>query len=166
MALASDAASASGPVNGCYLAVANPAQLYLVTKAGSSCPQGWTLPRHGHDRAAGAGQRRLLPEREPHLKISGGDEVACQFAPFSGESSVQQIGPPANTMFESMALNGAVFLDAGQAPLIACIDFNTDPTTQLAEGNLNAILISSSKGAVSNAAAAQPSSRKLTIVRP
>jgi hypothetical protein len=40
----------------------------------------------------------------------------------------------------------------------------SDPVTQFGEGNLNAILISSSKGG-SNAAAAQSSSRKLTIVK-
>jgi hypothetical protein len=64
-----------------------------------------------------------------------------------------------------MAMNGAVVLNAGDAPSIICIDANSNPTTQFGEGNLNGILISSSKGAVSNAAAARSSSRKLTIIK-
>ena len=49
---------------------------------------------------------------------------------------------------------------------IECNDLNSSTDTQFGEGNLNAVLISSSKGAVSSAAAAQSSSRKLTIIKP
>jgi hypothetical protein len=43
LGLSADAAPAAGPINGCYLPLVNPAQLYVVTKAGSAvCPHGWT----------------------------------------------------------------------------------------------------------------------------
>jgi hypothetical protein len=43
LGLSADAAPAAGPINGCYLPLVNPAQLYVVTKAGSAvCPRGWT----------------------------------------------------------------------------------------------------------------------------
>jgi hypothetical protein len=98
------------------------------------------------------------------LVIGSGDEAGCAFAQALA-SSEEQVGPPANDTFESMAMNGAAALNAGDTPSIICVDLNSNPTTQFGEGNLNAILISSSNGG-SNAAAAQSSSRKLTIVRP
>jgi hypothetical protein len=229
VALTADAATATGPVNGCYLPVANPAQLYVVTKAGSSCPQGWTSvtwdltgpqgpagpagpqgPK-GDTGATGAtgpqgaqgpqgpaglgtgvtarsGTHVLIDQGENTditimtgaavpvsgvyylsasltLELGAGDIVGCSFAQSSSEDSEQQIGPSTNDTFESMALNGAVALNAGDAPSVVCIDATSNPTTQFGEGNLDGILISSSKGAVSSAAAAQSSSRKLTIIK-
>jgi hypothetical protein len=61
-------------------------------------------------------------------------------------------------------VNGAAALNKGDTPLIVCIDNTSNPLTQFGEGNLNAILISSSNGG-SNAAAAQSPSRKLTIIK-
>jgi hypothetical protein len=49
------------------------------------------------------------------------------------------------------------------APAVICVDSNSSSVTQFGEGDLNGILISSSNG---TSAAAQQSSRKLTIVRP
>ena len=43
-----------------------------------------------------------------------------------------------------MSLNGAISLNAGQAPSITCIDANSNATTQTGEGDLNAVLISNS----------------------
>ena len=43
-----------------------------------------------------------------------------------------------------MSLNGEISLNAGQSPSIACIDANSNATTQTGEGDLNAVLISSS----------------------
>jgi hypothetical protein len=97
------------------------------------------------------------------LEIGSGDEVGCAFAQAIG-SSEEQIGPNTNDTFESMALNGAAVLNKGDTPLIVCIDNTSNPLTQFGEGNLNAILISSSNGG-SNAAAAQSPSRKLTIIK-
>ena len=70
---------------------------------------------------------------------------------------MEQIGPSASDTFESLALNGAVVLNAGEAPSITCGDTDSNPTTQLGEGNMNAVLISTSKGVSANAAAAQRS---------
>ncbi len=60
------------------------------------------------------------------------------------ESSAEEIGPAPNTAFQSMSLNGEVSLNAGQSPSITCIDANSNATTQTGEGDLNAVLISSS----------------------
>jgi hypothetical protein len=88
--------------------------------------------------------------------------VACEFIN-QVAATTQQIGPVAADTFESMSLTGAVNLNAGEAPAVICVDSNSSSVTQFGEGDLNGILISSSNG---TSAAAQQSSRKLTIVRP
>ena len=55
-----------------------------------------------------------------------------------------------------MALNGAVSLSAGQDVTIICVNGNSSGnntlTVKLAQGNLNAVLVSKSSGAVSSSA--------------
>jgi hypothetical protein len=96
------------------------------------------------------------------IELGPGDIVACEFIN-QVAATTQQIGPVAANTFESMSLTGAVNLNAGEAPAVICVDSNSSTVTQFGEGDLNGILISSSNGA---SAAAQQSSRKLTIVRP
>jgi len=62
-----------------------------------------------------------------------------------------------------MSLTGAVTLSAGASPAVICVDSNSSSITQFGEGDLNGILISSSKTGTS--AAAQQSARKLAIVK-
>jgi hypothetical protein len=78
------------------------------------------------------------------IEVAQGDFVGCSFSPGSDETSAEEIGPAPNTAFQSMSLNGEISLNAGQSPSIACIDANSNPTTQTGEGDLNAVLISSS----------------------
>jgi hypothetical protein len=78
------------------------------------------------------------------IEVAQGDFVGCSFSPASTESTAEEIGPAPNTAFQSMALNGEVSLSAGQSPSITCIDANSNATTQTGEGDLNAVLISSS----------------------
>jgi hypothetical protein len=78
------------------------------------------------------------------IEVAQGDFVGCSFSPGSSESSAEEIGPAPATEFESMSLNGEVSLSAGQSPSITCIDANSNATTQTGEGDLNAVLISSS----------------------
>ncbi len=78
------------------------------------------------------------------IEIAEGDFVGCSFSPGSSESSAEEIGPAPNTGFQSMSLNGETSLNAGQSPSITCIDANSNATTQTGEGDLNAVLISSS----------------------
>jgi hypothetical protein len=78
------------------------------------------------------------------IEVAQGDFVGCSFSPGSSESSAEEIGPAPNTAFQSMSLNGEVSLNAGQSPSITCIDANSNATTQTGEGDLNAVLISSS----------------------
>jgi hypothetical protein len=68
-------------------------------------------------------------------------------------------------MFESMSLNGAVSLNAGQAPSINCIDANSNSTTQTGEGDLNAVLISSSATGSGNAASRHQGTSPLKIMK-
>lgn len=78
------------------------------------------------------------------IEVAQGDYVGCTFSPGSNVSNAEEIGPATNTAFQSMSLNGEVSLSAGQSPSIACIDANSNATTQTGEGDLNAVLISSS----------------------
>jgi hypothetical protein len=78
------------------------------------------------------------------IEVAQGDFVGCSFSPGSDETNAEEIGPAPNTAFQSMSLNGEISLNAGQSPSIACIDANSNPTTQTGEGDLNAVLISSS----------------------
>jgi hypothetical protein len=78
------------------------------------------------------------------IEVAQGDFVGCSFSPGSDESNAEEIGPAPNTAFQSMSLNGETFLNAGQSPSIVCIDANSNATTQTGEGDLNAVLISSS----------------------
>jgi hypothetical protein len=97
------------------------------------------------------------------FQIADGDYVGCQFTPGSAESTAEEIGPAPATMFETMSLNGAVSLSAGQAPAIACIDANSNATTQSGEGDLNAVLISSSSQGNGNPSARPQPSRPLRL---
>jgi len=72
-------------------------------------------------------------------------------------------------------MNGAVALKAGQEVTIVCINGNTSGTltrtVKLREGNLNAVLVSKSSGAVtssdiSSAARAQKSAPSLKLMKP
>jgi hypothetical protein len=49
-----------------------------------------------------------------------------------------------------MALTGAMSLSAGQVPTVVCADARSTKDTRFFEGNLNAILISKSSGAVTS----------------
>jgi hypothetical protein len=103
--------------------------------------------------------------------MGSGDEVACQFFPDPTEGSTQNIGPVSNSTFETMTLNGAVSLSAGQDVTIICINGNSSGnntlTVKLAQGNLNAVLVSKSSGAVSSSAVrAQKSTPSLKIMKP
>jgi hypothetical protein len=78
------------------------------------------------------------------IEVAQGDFVGCSFSPGSDESTAEEIGPAPNTAFQSMSLNGEISLNDGQSPSITCIDADSNATTQTGEGDLNAVLISSS----------------------
>jgi hypothetical protein len=99
------------------------------------------------------------------IEVGSGDIVACQFAPGPDEVTTQQIGPPTNLTFESMSLTGAVSLNAGQQVTVICTDSSSNTSTSFGEGNLNAILISSSSGAVSSSAKASNAHSPLMIIK-
>jgi hypothetical protein len=99
------------------------------------------------------------------IEVNTGDTVGCQFAPGPDEATTQQIGPAVNNTFENMALNGAVALTAGDHVIVICIDANSDATTQFGEGDLNAVLISNSTGAVSSGAKASNARSTLKLAK-
>jgi hypothetical protein len=78
------------------------------------------------------------------IEVAQGDFVGCSFSPGASESTAEEIGPAANTAFESMSMSGEIFLSAGQSPSINCVDANSNSTTQTGEGDLNAVLINNS----------------------
>jgi len=93
------------------------------------------------------------------IQVGKGDTVTCQLAPAPPEGTSQKIGLPPVTMFQSMALTGAVSLLAGEAPSVICTDSLFTKNTQFTQGNLTAVLISKSSGTVASAAAAAAASR-------
>jgi hypothetical protein len=80
-------------------------------------------------------------------QVAGGDIVACAAIPGQIEPQTTQFGAPSATITTSLAVNGALFVGAGQAPSIECIDANSNPNSAYLEGSLNATLISSSNAA-------------------
>ena len=100
------------------------------------------------------------------IEVAQGDFVGCSFSPGSSESSAEEIGPAPNTAFQSMSLNGEVTLSAGQSPSITCIDANSNATTQTGEGDLNAVLISSSTVGSGQATSRHQFSGPLKLTRP
>ena len=81
------------------------------------------------------------------VNVTGGDIVACAAIPGQTEPQTTQFGAPSATISASRAVNGALFIDAGQTPSIICIDANSNPNSAYLEGSLNATLISSSNPA-------------------
>jgi hypothetical protein len=63
------------------------------------------------------------------IEVNTRDIVACQFAPGPDEQTTQRVGPAAGDIFENMALNGAVALDAGDHVSVICIDANSHAIT-------------------------------------
>jgi hypothetical protein len=109
-----------------------------------------------------------------NFELSSGDQVACEFSP-GPEGTTQEVGPASSHTFVSMAMNGAVPLKAGQDVTIICINGNSNgtatQTVKLAQGNLNAVLVSKSSGDVtssdiSSAARAQKSAPSLKLMKP
>jgi hypothetical protein len=78
MALSADAAASPAPINGCYLPLANPAQLYVVTKAGSStCPRGWVAVTWNTTGAQGpAGLGTGVTASGTHVPVDGSPGAA------------------------------------------------------------------------------------------
>jgi hypothetical protein len=101
------------------------------------------------------------------FQVTGGDIVACQFAPSSAESTAEQVEAPTVTSYEDMALNGAVSLSAGQHVTVVCGNLATSTSiTAFAEGDLNAVLISNSGGPVGSADGASATNSPLKILKP
>ena len=84
-----------------------------------------------------------------------GDRVGCFFAPDPPRSSTQVV-KPSSTETVSLSLTGALTLDAGQRPLILCQNANRGSGTMMLNGNLNAVLISSSTSGVSTGTTSSP----------
>ena len=80
------------------------------------------------------------------VNVAGGDIVACAAVPGQIEPQTTQFGAPSATITASLAVNGALFINAGQTPSIICIDANSNQNSAYLEGSLNATLINSSSG--------------------
>jgi hypothetical protein len=88
------------------------------------------------------------------IQVDSGDIVACAAIPNQIQAQTAQFGAPSNSISNALAVNGAVSLNAGQAPSIECIDANSDSNTNFLEGSMNATLIGSSNAASAGAARA------------
>jgi hypothetical protein len=122
--------------------------VYVVTKAGSStCPRGWVAVTWNTTGAQG-------PAGPTGAQGPAGPAGLGIGVTASGTHVLVDGGPGAAVTV--LSLTGAVSLNAGDTPTVICSDANSNHTTQMGEGNLSAVLVSSSKG---TSAAAQPSSR-------